>query len=390
MKKLVFLILAMVFIVPIYSQNIKEVEVKGVGAKRDDAIQDALRAAIGKAIGVTVSAESQMENYVLVKDAVTTNTKGYITSYDVIEETPLSETYEVKVKASVSLDPLKADMELLTKQIGGVRFLVMYDKRKVAEDERDMYNYTVERINNYLSHENYRYIEKERFERMQEEAYKIMEETDTSTVSFVQKLGLLSGAEFIILISKIHAESEEGAWGTRSDVQVKIEAKCYDNCTAEGLGTVVLNSGEDRGADDSKLITAGIDKAVKYEFHKLLRAFNSYIGSWVNNGIPYELRFYQVGTFRDFRELRTKIKEDSEFGGQISVTSVYNYTRLNITFKNLPDELAFRMLDYADAIPGFKEKALDVLLFYGRQLSFAPRDVVIPEIEKSKKVMDNN
>lgn len=390
MKQLILSVALVMLTFAGFTQNLKQVEVKGVGLNRDAAIQDALRAAIGKAVGVTVSSQSQMENFILIKDAVVTNTKGYIASYDVLKETPLSGTYEVDVKASVSLDPLQADMELLTKQIGGVRFLVMFDKRKVAKEELDYYNYAVERINNYLSQKQYRYIEKERFERLQEEAYKIMQETDTNEMSFVQKLGLLSGAEFIILINKIHNEAEEGAWGTRSNVNVKIEAKAYDNCTAEGLGTVILESGENNGADASKLATSGIEMAITNGFDKLLGTFNAYIGNWVNNGIPYELRFYQIGTFRDFRELRTKIKEDQSFTGQINITSVLNYTKLNITYKALPDDVAFNMLDFADAIPGFKEKMLDVLLIYGRQISFAPRNVVIPELEQSKNMMDKN
>jgi hypothetical protein len=363
----------------------KVVEAKGIGVKRDDALQDALRNAIGQAIGVSLASESQVENFMIIRDAISTNTRGYITSYDVVSETKLQSGYEVVVNARVSLSPLKADAQLLARQIGGVRFLVMYDKRSVNPVSIPNLDYTVNRINSYLSEKNYRYIERSRFERLQEEAFRIMQDTDTSTMSFVQKLGIMSGAQFIILIENIHVNQRLEQFDTRTAAQVVIEAKVYDNCTAEGLGTVMLESGWKSGGGSGSPTFSGIDEAIQNGFHKVMSTFNAYIGDWVNNGTPYELRFYQIGTFRDFRDLRNKIRESRDFGGQLEITSVSNYTRLNVTFKSLPDDVAFDIMDYADVIPAFKDKMLDVLMIYGRQISFAPRNSIIPEVEKMKE-----
>ena len=300
----------------------------------------------------------------------------------------MQDGYELTVKANVSLSPLKADAELLARQIGGVRFLVMYDVRHVKNEEREMFEYAVDRTNSYLSEKKYRYIEKSRFERLQEEALKIMQDTDTSTMSFVQKLGFMSGAQFIILIDGIHSTERSEHFDTRTAAQVVVEAKVYDNCTAEGLGTVMLESDWNSSSGASSSTMTSIDQAIDNGFSKVMGTFNGYIGNWVNNGTPYELRFYQIGTFRDFRDLRNKIKEGSDFGGQFQITSVKDYTTVNATFKSVPDDVAFEILDYADAIPGFNEKELDVIMIYGRQISFAPRNIVIPEIEQAKEYMD--
>ncbi|MCB0804405.1 MAG: LPP20 family lipoprotein [Bacteroidales bacterium] len=363
----------------------KSVEAKGTGISRDDALQDALRNAIGQAVGVSISSTTEVENFMIIKDAIESNTRGYITNYEISSETKLQNGYEVSVKASVSLSPIKADAQLLARQIGGVRFLVMYDKRHVEKEKINEFEYAVDRINAYLSEKNYRYIEKSRFERLQEEAFLIMEDTDTSTMSFVQKLGLMSGAQFIILVDGINVSERSENFDTRTAARVVIETRVYDNCTAEGLGTVMLES--NWNSSGSATMT-GIDEAIDAGFEKVMGTFNSYIGNWVNNGTPYELRFYQVGTFRDFRDLRNKIKESPDFGGQFQITSVNNYTRLNATFKNVPDDIAFQILDFADAIPGFAEKELDVIMIYGRQISFAPREIVVPEIEAAKEFTD--
>ncbi len=391
MKKIVYTIVFFsifsFFISNGYSQE-KVVEAKGTGVVRDDALHDALRNAVSQAVGVALSSQTEVENFMIIKDAISTNTTGYIQSYEVLNETKLQNGYELTVSATVSLSPLKADAQLLAKQIGGVRFLVMFDKRKVAPQDVGNFEYAVDKVNGYLSEKKYRYIEKSRFDRLQEEALGIMKSTDTSTMSFVQKLGMMSGAQFIILIDDIRKSEKSEMFETRKTTKVVVEARVYDNCTAEGLGTVMLESDWNSGAGDDASVIGSIDQAIGNGFQKVLATFNSYIGDWVNNGAPYELRFYQVGTFRDFRDLRNSIKEASDFGGQLQITSVNDYTRLNATFKDLPDDVAFEILDYADAIPSFKDKKLDVLLIYGRQISFAPHNVVIPDIESTKKLMD--
>ena len=57
-----------------------------------------------------------------------------------------------------------------------------------------------------------------------------------------------------------------------------------------------------------------------------------------------------------------------------------NFTKLNCTFRKKPDDLADKILDYADEIPFLKEKRMDVKFIYGRQISFAPHEVKVPDL----------
>ena len=365
--------------------NVTEVEVKGVGVKRDDALQDALRNAVGQAAGVAIVSETNVENFMVVRDAVSSKTEGYIASYSVIKEVPFPDRYEITVKAKVSLSPLKADIQTLTKSIGGVRFLVMYDPRKVSETDKPYYDFAVERINEYLAERKYRYIDKDRFAALQKEAIGIYQNSETNQETYVQRLGMKADAQFIIFISNISLSSKSEAFDTRTASKVLIEAKSYDNCTAEGLGTIVMESDWKSGTDQKTNMLEGLKEAVNSGFTKLLYFFNSYIGNWVNNGTPFEIRFYSIGTFRDFRDLRTKMLSDTKFGGQLEIVSMENFTKLNLTFRDRPDDLAYKILDYADQIPEFKSKVLDVKLIYGRQINFAPQKVNPPELQLDKK-----
>lgn len=386
MKKIIVFAIMAIVTLSTWAQETTTVEVKGEGLKREDAIQDALRAAVGQAMGVAVSSETKVENFMVLSDAISTKTEGYIASYKVIKETPFPDRFEVIVSAVVSLNPLKADINLLAKSIGGVRFLVMYDPRNIAKDEIENYDYVTERINEGLSKRKYRYIEKTRFESLKKEAQGIGQESgDFKEETYVQNLGFKADAQFIIKISKISITSKSEAFDTRNSSKIIIEAKAYDNCTAEGLGTVIMESNWNSARDAKSATIAGITQAINDHLEKLLSVFNVYIGDWVNNGTPFELRFYASGSFRDFRDLRNKLKADANFGGQLEVVAFDNYSKLNCTFRKKPDELADAVLDYADQVPFFKDKRMDVRLIYGRQISFAPQNVKIPELENVPK-----
>lgn len=380
LSKLIAVCSLLLFTLTANAQNVSTVEATGTGVTKADALQDALRNAIGQAAGVALKAETKVENFMVVSDAIATNTEGYISKYTVIKEIPLRDRFEVTVSATVSLDPIKADYQLLAKTIGGVRFLVVPNADKAKADKAN-YDYAVDKINAHLASKKYRYVEKSRFETLKKEAMNIMEEGDTG-ITYVQTLGIKADAQFIIVLEDINNETREGPWGTSVENKTNIVAKAYDNCTGEGLGTIIMQSGWHSSSTGSTGSREAIGEAVDSGMVKLLLTFTSYIGDWVNNGTPFELRFYEMGTYRDLRDLRTKLKSDPTFGGQMELTSVNNYTKLICTYKNKGDDMADKVLDICDGIPTLVDKKVDVKLIYGRQISFAPQSYVVPNLVK--------
>lgn len=389
MKKLkitFLLVLAFCWITTQAQNNgLSEVSAKGIGVGRADALQDALRNAIGQATGVALSSTTQVENFAVISDAIATNQKGYINSYNVTSEGKEGDTYAVNVKALVSMSALKADAQLLYKSIGGVRFLVTYNGEGKSKDELAYYDFAVSRINTYLGKRNYRYVEPTRAKELQREAMNMAEDGSTTPLTYVQQLGLLSNAQFIIFLNNVAVDKKSEAFDTRTLSKLTIDISTYDNCTAEGLGMKHFESDyvNDEGAKTRfELITGQLDE----NMDEVLATFNTYVGNWVNNGTPYELRFYQSGTYRDLRALRDKLKADASFGGDLEIVSAENYTKVNCTFRKKPDELADKLLDIADDIPSLKPKNMDVKLIYGRQISFAPQAAKVAELQEAQKV----
>ena len=157
--------------------------------------------------------------------------------------------------------------------------------------------------------------------------------------------------------------------------------KAFDNCTAEGLGSQSGSSAWEGARDANQATQTGVSAAVADAMPKLLELVNGYIGDWVNQGVPYEIRFYGLGSYRDLRQLRSTLQQDALFGGQMEMTSVEGYTRLNGTFKRKPEAMADRVLDAADAIPTLAARKVDVRLMFGRQLNFAPSAAKVPALD---------
>jgi len=358
-----------------YSQQ--NVESKGTGLNRSDALQDALRNAISQAVGVSLRSETRVENFMIISDAIASNTSGYIKKYTILKEIPFPDRVEITVQAEVTTNSLDADFKLLSKTIGGVRFLVMVDPEVQNEKEKKELQLAVDRINGFLAERAYRYVDQSRLKSLQNERSNLLQASNNQ-LTYVQQLAVLSNAQFIILVSQLTSGEVKGAFDIVQGKKVGFQARAFDNCTSEGLGTIILESTPTKGTTEN--VSQAINQAVDLNFPKLMGMFTSYIGNWVNNGTPYEIRFYNSGTFRDLRTLRNKLKSDKSFGGDFEIVSANNYTKLVCTYKDRADELADKILDYADEIPALKKQLIDVKMIYGRQINFAPQSYIIPNL----------
>ncbi len=355
------------------------VEAKGSGLNKADALQDALRNAVSQAVGVSLRSETRVENFMVISDAIASNTSGYIKKYTVTKEVPFPDRFEVTVQAEVTTNSLEADFKLLSKTIGGVRFLVMVDPSVQNETEKKDLQIAVDRINSFLAERSYRYVDQSRLKTLQTERSNLLQESNAQ-LSYAQQLAVLSNAQFIILVSQLTTSEVKGAFDISQGKKVSFQARAFDNCTGEGLGSISLESLPRTGTNTNT--TQALNQAVDLNFSKLISMVTGYIGSWVNSGTPYEIRFYNSGTFRDLRTLRAKLKADKNFGGDLEIVSANNYTKLICNYKNRADDLADKILDYADEIPALQKQLIDVKMIYGRQINFAPQSFIIPNLLK--------
>ena len=91
-------------------EDTKRVVVSGVGSDRDAAIKQGLRSAVEQAIGVFLKSETVVENYQLISDKILSHSRGYVNSYEVIDEKAESGLYSVTLSAVVIVKQLEATL----------------------------------------------------------------------------------------------------------------------------------------------------------------------------------------------------------------------------------------------------------------------------------------
>lgn len=370
MKKTMFTLLLAVITLLTFGQ-VTVVEVKGVGQDRDGALQDAMRSAVAQACGTKLQSVTQMKNFVAIKDAVSTQTSGWIQKYSIVKETPLSDTYEVVIKANVSTTALEQDIMTLSQWLGGLQFLVFYDPREVPSGQLDYYEWAYSRLNEKLKEREYKYIEKTLFKSMvaKDEIAEIANQDNQ--YSYVQRLGETTKSEFTALIKSmdIRSGASEGHGG---GYKVVLSLLAYDNCTADGFFPAVMESGWKNLPNKDAAIKAAITDAIDKGSDRFLYQFNKYMGDWVNNGASFELRFKNMGTPRTLRSLIGKMKNHPDFGGELQPYQEANFVQLRCNFKKKPYDMYDAVLTMADETESLKERMIDATKQYGRLIVFEP------------------
>ncbi|MFN8258372.1 MAG: hypothetical protein U0W24_21970 [Bacteroidales bacterium] len=387
MKKIVITALTLILVNLMLAQNIKTVEVIGVGfgstdkEKRDNAIEDAYRLAVGQASGVALESMTEVKNFITLKDAICTRTKGYIKSFKIIKEASLGEKYEVTMSADVSLEPIKADAKILSEMIGGVNFIVIYDARNFSPAENEIYQYTYERINEKLGEKGYERTEAALYNEFIEELNKESEN------SFLQKIGLHSKREFIIQIKKITIKSEIKARGLIASKAI-MEIKTYDNCNWRAIGTSEIQGDWEINADQDRSVKAAIANTINTQIDRLLSQFTRDIGTWVEKGAPYELRFYSFDVDdNDMLSFAGKIAEDVNTVGDPLFEAVDEYFKLEIRSKSTQFKVMTLVNNSFNAVENFKRRFPTREMIYGRQLVYTPKGIKNPEVEEMKSIL---
>ena len=110
-------------------------EAAGEGpAAKEKAVEDALRNAVEKGFGVFIDAATLSENAAIVSDVITAQTRGFVRSYEVLEDRQEGGIRRVTVRAMVALDKVweSDSLQLLLKRMEAPRFSV-HSKEEIAE-----------------------------------------------------------------------------------------------------------------------------------------------------------------------------------------------------------------------------------------------------------------
>ena len=98
---------------------------------RQRALEDSFRNAVIKILGTMVTAESYTQNAISIDDSIATKAKGYIKTYEILEEQKGEESILLNVKVVLSIEPIKDDltaMKILIEAVGNPRIILLIDE----------------------------------------------------------------------------------------------------------------------------------------------------------------------------------------------------------------------------------------------------------------------
>ena len=115
----------------IESQGVAAIVQGNLDISRDKAIEDALRNAVEQATGSFIENETLVENYQLLSDKIYSQSRGYVQSYEVIDEKAEEGLYRVTIQATVANGELKNDLRalnILMRQVRKPRVMVLFEE----------------------------------------------------------------------------------------------------------------------------------------------------------------------------------------------------------------------------------------------------------------------
>ena len=103
-------------------------EAAGTGlAAKEKSRENALRNAVEKGFGVYIDSATLTENAALISDDIVAETRGFVRSFDILEQTEQDGIFSTKIRAKVSLDKIweSESLDLLLKRMGAPRFVII-------------------------------------------------------------------------------------------------------------------------------------------------------------------------------------------------------------------------------------------------------------------------
>ncbi|PJA26606.1 MAG: hypothetical protein CO189_09990 [candidate division Zixibacteria bacterium CG_4_9_14_3_um_filter_46_8] len=332
-----------------------------MGKARDDAINDALRKAVEQAMGTMISAESIVENSMLIEDNIYSKTQGYVKSFSISSEgksTVMPNVYEVTIDATVSAADIKNDLValgILMQRKGLPKIMVMIEEQNLSDQDyyREGYdlNTAEEALQEIFRAKGFRFVDqKTAFRNIQKSAEMAAFSGDTRAAAVI---GNQSGAEVIITGKAISQKANVSApMGGMISVQANVNLRAIRTDNADVLGTAAEHAPQVH-IDEITGGVLAIQKATKKASETLASRIIETWSADLASGMRVAITFHNVQSFEDLNQLKFVIQDyvrgvksinQRSFGGGVAIldvetTSTANDIAAELTGKSNPNYL---------------------------------------------------
>ncbi|MCP4631698.1 MAG: hypothetical protein GY855_02135 [candidate division Zixibacteria bacterium] len=309
------------------------------GKARDDAINDALRKSVEQAMGTMISAESIVENSMLIQDNIYSKTQGYVKSFEIVSEglsSNIPNVYEATITATVSEADIKSDLValgILMQRKGLPRMMVMIEEHNLTHHDyiRDGYdlNTAEQAIQEIFRDKGFRFVDQQTaFQNIKKSSQSAAVRGDDNAAAAI---GNQSGAEVIITGKAISKKANVNAsLGGMISIQANVNLRAIRTDNADIIGTAAKHAPQVH-IDDVTGGVMSIQKATKAAAEELA---GKIVATWsedLASGMRIEVTFHNVQSFSQLSDLKfvlqdyvrnVKSVDQRSFGGGTAVFDV--------------------------------------------------------------------
>lgn len=330
------------------------------GLAKDEALKDAKRVAVQEVLGSVVSARSDVKNFQLVKQTVTSKSEGMIETFEILSSAAVSDgEYHVKIKAKVSMALINQTIEEVVSSQGKPRMMVIIEEKfngaaddhKVAQTELEAQFIAA----------GFPFVDRATVEKIVKKNRRKISDALGGNNSAARELGVDAGAEIILVGSSRVKEAGKIAGSQLISVQADLNVRVIDINTGK-----ILTADQQHGAYPHINAESGGVQAVKKAVTPLREKLVSDIVSlWdINRGNTIAL----LVTGLDYEKLMVLRGELTEKVRGVKTVnpkgSAGKAAKLEIEFEGSSFDLADRLLTSGLSIKlkigDVKPNALDV------------------------------
>ncbi|MCK4947399.1 MAG: hypothetical protein KAS46_03385 [Candidatus Aureabacteria bacterium] len=221
MKRLILLFFVCIFVTTcVFAQMETTIVAKGMAAvrgvgpdavlsARDEAINRALRNAVEQAVGSLIDSETMVQNFQLLDDQVYSEVKGYVKSYEIVDDNNgEGGIYQTRVKAVVLLGTLRKNLKafnIVKEKLNKPRIMIVFSE---TVDGLEQPGQTVQTgMEKSFLNNDFKLIDKAQMEAVKLRDAAVYYENPTEAVA----LGRRFGAE-VIVVGQVSSDLVDSSW----------------------------------------------------------------------------------------------------------------------------------------------------------------------------------
>tara|TARA_B110000483_G_scaffold238265_1_gene314529 strand:- start:3585 stop:4826 length:1242 start_codon:yes stop_codon:yes gene_type:complete len=304
----------------------KSITVKGqgIGATKAKALLEAKRDALAKGIGQNLVSKTEVENFMVQKDQIISQTMGHIKAVKIISETKSPEGYyQTKIEALVSEDGLKKDLAallLLMKDLGNPRIAFIIEESNMGSIDKDKHRTVETALTDFFKERQFEVVDANQVLRLtQSRDLKYVFGGDAAAAAL---LGAEVNADVIIVGTAIATESDMSHHSAFKNTSMK-SASAQLNLRAINVSSQrILAAGSKQAAQvHPNKMTAG-DRAFKKAVKNLMSSkksqdqfFGKLVEAWrksANDGQTITITVAGIKKFSHIKQVKFFFQNHSE------------------------------------------------------------------------------